>query len=179
VAINYKEWNEQLLKARKSESHALALYLWRIVNGILKTRGLEVNGFDREGIAEVAMESTRDHQRLLIYQSGKVDTVKFAAYVSFWFRKVQPLWRGCKAGSSATTKPRIKDINERVALYLLADLIEILDKGFASEIAQVRKQKFEAFFETKEFDYVVKSMRHRTFGPHHLVILANSLLEPK
>ncbi len=176
MTINYKEWNEQLVRARKAEAATLAHIIREIAHGILKQRNFEYEGFEHEDIGEVAIEATRDHQRLLIYQSGKVDPVKFAAYVSFWFRKVQPIWRACAAGPSTTTKPRINDINERISLYMLAELLEALDKSHSPEFAKIRRDRFEHFFNSPDFAYVVKSMRHRTFGPHHFVMLANSLL---
>lgn len=134
-------------------------------------RGLDYEGFEKESITDLVSQASRDRQRLLIYQSGRLDHVKFAAYLCFWFRKLKPIWKG----SDKATGKRVPDINERISLYMLAEMLYELDKRHKPDVAKVRKQNFEGFFSSPRFEYVIKSMRNRTFGPHHFAILADSL----
>lgn len=137
----------------------------------MKERGLGYEGYEQEAISDLVSQASRDRQRLLIYQSGRLDHVKFAAYLCFWFRKIKPIWKGIV---EATGK-RLPDINERIALYMLAEIVYQLDKNHKPEVADARRRNFEDFFNSPRFEYTVKSMRTRTFGPHHIVMLADSL----
>jgi hypothetical protein len=171
VTIDWKRTCADFEKERANDGQELYRALRTIVPGILKERGYEQDGLIIEDLAEVARETARDVQRLLIYQAGEVDLIKYASYLAFWFRKLQPLPRAWLPSPAGGTKKPVHDINERLSLYLMsAFLHQMCVREKISDAGKV-PLAFEAFFRSTTYDYVVKSMRHRTFGPHHYVIL--------
>ncbi len=158
------------LDARADKNfRALKIYLPRL----MADRGYtDSDGVLDQDLREVARETARDIQRLLIYQSGDLDRLKYAAYLGFWFRKLQPIPRAFQVGASPTgSRSTVHDINERVALFLMAEVYLAICTVDNVEGIDKQRAAFERFFKSETYDYVVQSMRHRTFGPHHFVML--------
>jgi hypothetical protein len=143
-------------------------------------------------IIDLARFFLRDIQRIKEQQKDKVSSIKFAGYWGFWIRKLKPLSRAFKAGDDITDpKNEIITINEVVALevslsFLLRisqfaqhDIVIDVVRGACSkknartcngsDCLRQATRDFMIFKNALNLKYLIHSMRHRTFGPHHFV----------
>ncbi len=120
-------------------------------------------------LSEIAYHAAKDIQRLNVYQNDGLDPLKAAAYFAFWIRKLKPI------GSAENGGKQITDINERVAVAIFTALISEItstNKNYEETIVP-RLKKF--LNQDQDYNYLIDSMRHRTFGPHHFYIMARTL----
>lgn len=142
-------------------------------------------------VAELSKYFLRDINRLRERQSNRISCVKFAGYWAFWIRKLKPISLAFHVGSEKTTKDEVTHINELVALEVSISYIlkvgnlshteTISDPirgacrlrlaGNCDGISCVRQSAYDyvRFDDAANLKYLVYSMRHRTFGPHHFV----------
>ena len=146
----------------------------------------------RKNVFNVAKYFLRDINRIRDRQDGSISAIKFAGYWGFWIRKLKPLSRAFKFGDSRDDyKKEIVEVNELVALEIsvafivrIGSLVEhkvVIDpirgncgcrNTGACDGAECAKQAAISFMKFNNYlnlRYIVYSMRHRTFGPHHLV----------
>jgi hypothetical protein len=143
----------------------------------------------------------RDMDRLYAVHQKLVHSSKHIAYMAFWIRKLKPVDTSYpiaeldRAGHSNTDideSLEIRDINERISLYYMFDLMKayVFDghieapQGMSkSSFLQNIELAFANFLKGRigpvlddRFEAVVYDMRYRTFGPHHVVHLVNHIL---
>jgi hypothetical protein len=134
----------------------------------------------------------RDIQRIQERQKNKVSSIKFAGYWGFWIRKLKPISRAFRRGDDKNDPfKEIIHINELVALEIsicfilrigaFAEHNVVIDviRGACKERARnacngvdcVKEAAidFMKFQNALNLKYLIHSMRHRTFGPHHFV----------
>lgn len=133
----------------------------------------------------------RDINRIRAQQGDQVTAAKFAGYLGFWIRKLRPL---SMAFFVEETEPEseIVHFNELVGLNLaLVYLIEDGKGGGELAFDPIRNSCDNAECDGRQclvkyvnlylslssnYDYIIYSMRHRTFGPHHLVSILEHLV---
>lgn len=153
----------------------IVIGLQRNVPTLCAEHGFEAKGLESEAYDEVAKKAVRDIQRLLIYQAGNLEFLKYSAYISFWFRKLQPIRDAARIRADGTAFGVARDLNERCAVWLMgcSQWTHYIRKDEANGLS-IRK-KYREFFSSPDFEYAIDSMRNRTFGPHHFVLLAKMI----
>jgi hypothetical protein len=134
----------------------------------------------------------RDINRIRDRQDGSISSIKFAGYWGFWIRKLKPLSKAYRFDADKNDpNNKIIEINELVALeisvaFLLrigvfAEIGVVIDLMRGNCARRLDNQcdgaacvmqsaiDFKKFNNALNLRYIVYSMRHRTFGPHHLV----------
>ncbi len=132
-------------------------------------------------------------------KSDGVSIYKYAGYWAFWIRKTKPITYAVKKSNlqikpsgeygSSDFQDELLDINERVALEIALSLIVLSRKENLIEADTVRFQcskkeicdgsqclikywrELFNFNEKGVLNYLIYSMRYRTFGPHHFVLM--------
>lgn len=141
---------------------------------------------------EAAYYFLRDINRIRAQQGDKVTAAKFAGYLGFWIRKLKPL---SMAFEEAEDDPgaEIVYLNELVGLQLALNYLIEDGKGKNEKLAfdpiRYRCEEIDCdgrkclrdyirmyLSLTTNYDYIIYSMRHRTFGPHHLVSILEHLV---
>jgi hypothetical protein len=168
MTIDWKKANKEFKNELEDQTIQLSLSLQSIIPQALKAEGFEPDfgGTTEKLLREVAFQSSKDLIKIRLYQQDDVDIHKMVAYVCFWIRKVKPI-----PAYPVNGKARV-DINERLSLWMMSAIItRMYQKRNDPRLPQV-SEKFKKFFAiTALFDYVVHSLRYRTFGPHHYVII--------
>jgi hypothetical protein len=153
---------------------------------------------------DVIEHHDRDMDRLYtVHQPKKlVHLTKHIGYLAFWIRKLKPvdssypapeIEEAARNKRSIDETKEVRDINERICLWYMFHLLRAsigtgqlptppglsADK-FQSNLDAVflkfRKEPAGGPVLADQFDVHVYDMRYRTFGPHHLVNLANYLI---
>lgn len=145
-----------------------------IVSKLMTRHGVKSYYMSRKDMDEAMMACGKDIEKMAIFQHDNIEVMKLVGYMCFWIRKIKPF-------HSAVTPAgeKITDINERFSLWLL-ELLGCMQmrrgdpankKVYSNaDIADVRSRFDQFFKDEKYFNYVIHSMRARTFGPHHFVI---------
>lgn len=144
-------------------------------------------------VAEMSTYFLRDLNRLREQQKEKVSSIKFAGYWGFWLRKLKPISNAFIRGSDRNNpRNEVAHINELVALEIsisyILKIAGISDTGGSitdpirgacskhlskecdgSECVKKSAYDFLRFQNAGNLKYLIYSMRHRTFGPHHFV----------
>jgi hypothetical protein len=136
---------------------------------------------------EVATFLLKDLLRLATYQDDEISSTKFAAYWAFWIRKLKPVRVAWKTVD--TVRREVTDINERVAL---AVAFHFLRRRNGTRTDSIRKlcsrgcdgatcwsdylDRYTRFHNNQFSEYLVYSLGKRTFGPHHLCAVFDSLV---
>ena len=156
-------------------------------------------------ILETARFLVRDLERLVERQGDSVSIYKYAGYWAFWIRKIKPITFAIPSDRTSLSiagtvrsfdlQHEHTDINERVSLEIAialikrhrlenqtsgADSVRAACSGRGMCNGQICLEKFwdqYTRFNDGEFsNYLFYSMRFRTFGPHHYVMLMQSLV---
>lgn len=170
---------------------ALSTLASKIINDILKRENVSAD-LNPNAMFDVSKFFLRDIYRLDAQQSGSVSIAKFAGYFGFWIRKLKPIENAFTGTQNGSSKP-VVDVNELVALNVGIAIIEEFRRAgvftdYVGEKCPYTNEcnKTDCFlrFAKRYFDfedgyhkeYIMYSMRHRTFGPHHFAILFEQLL---
>ena len=151
----------------------ISLLLRDICFKALDARKIKADFGTVEQFREIAVYAAKDLQRLQIYQKDQVDPIKMAAYVGFWVRKLKPFTNGYGPDGKA-----IRPINEHISIIVsFALLTRWMKEGSIPPIEGI-EEKIRRFYQNEAlFSYIVHSMRFRTFGPHHFVIVMKMVCE--
>jgi len=124
-------------------------------------------------IDQVGLSCGKDLEKMAIFYNDSIDVSKFIGYACFWVRKIKPYHN-----ATTTAGNPFKSVNEYFSIWLAKELGEMHWKSHDEpEKCQQFIDNYEAFLADKEFfDYVVMSMKARTFGPHHYVMWLKSLM---
>jgi hypothetical protein len=140
---------------------------------------------------QVGRRLARDLDRLKNIQGDAVNSNKVAGYWGFWIRKVKPITHAYDPSRSkkpSDPKAEIHDINEKIALAFAVDYL--IERGKDPTVDHFRLQCKQPCdgrgciirlghellkVNSKFAEYVVYSMRYRTFGPHHFVMFLDQL----
>lgn len=153
---------------------------------------------------DVVEHHDRDMDRLYtVHQPKKlVHPSKHIAYLAFWVRKLKPVdssypisevEEAIKLDRPIDDSREVRDVNERICLWYMFRLLNAcIGIGQIAPPNGMTADKFlsnldSVFLKFREepsggpvlndrFDAHVYDMRYRTFGPHHLVHLANYLI---
>src|SRR4029077_19572145 len=146
----------------------------------------------KKTVFSVARYFLRDINRIRDRQDGSISSIKFAGYWGFWIRKLKPLSNAYRFGADKNDhNNEVIEINELVALEIsVAFILRIgtfAEHGVVIDLirgscSQRRDQTcngavcvkesaidFMKFRDALNLRYIVYSMRHRTFWPHHFV----------
>jgi hypothetical protein len=129
----------------------------------------------------------RDINKLLANQDEGVIGTKYIGYFAFWLRKLKPI--AFAYLSSDTTRSReIININEIVAIEMAVSMLsrngkrrlgsirEVCDLPCTGEACIARFSNNLLEYQDYKFHrYLVYSMAHRTFGPHHFCSILDSI----
>jgi hypothetical protein len=155
---------------------------------IVEAIGVKKTAYEisREKVLEVAQYFLKDLRRLAIPQENEIADTKYAAYWAFWVRKIKPVR---VAWLDDAKQDEITDINERAALELAIATVKHAGKHPACLIrgaclitcdgSRCVEQYTSDYFTVNEnyySEYIVYSMGKRTFGPHHLCAVLDSIL---
>lgn len=125
-------------------------------------------------------------------------------YLGFWIRKVKPIRLAYPQGTadSEIDIHEVADINERMAIKLALYMLEDFRSSAAEPVFEdpiflacnQRRQnagmpkcggcdclsaytsQYFSLLDQEHFNYLIYSMRFRTFGPHNFVAILDSLL---
>ena len=166
----------------------------QIIEGILDDFGVDAE-IDKEIVLDLTEFFLRDIYRIDRQQRGSISVAKFAGYWGFWIRKLKPLSQPKPIADCVLEENEIKAINEYVAVvYAVKFLIELRGGAVFDDHVSQRCREIESGacdgmkcvsqytekymnFENRFFlRYIVYSMRHRTFGPHHFALLIETLI---
>lgn len=152
---------------------------------------------------EIAEFFLRDINRISEQQQESISLSKYHGYMGFWIRKLKPVSlafpNSNQAGAIASPSEgvddvdwdkEITDVNERIALRVVlnqimnADSDESLDPVRRSCKVSCDKVSCVKLFSSEYFnakggqnmDYLIHSMRRRTFGPHHMAMLCEFII---
>lgn len=175
-----------VLEPSQEEVRALAEYGHRLIMRYLDAIGVSAP-ISMKTMVELAYFCYRDIYRIKIQQDDHVTAAKFAGYLGFWIRKLKPISRAFRIDADIDDpNAEIVEINELAALQIAINVLIEDGKGGAETQLHdpVRRncqdntcdgkvcltEYIRLYFglETNS-DYIIYSMRHRTFGPHHLV----------
>lgn len=140
----------------------------------------------------------RDMYRIENEQNGKISATKFAGYWAFWIRKIKPIGSAFDpTNENFGTKTHLAEkttINEVVAVDVGLNFLAHEGKGQpdghvhdfirydcktecnGSDCMLSYAQKFFEFRKNINQKYLLSSMSHRTFGPHHTTMLFEQLV---
>lgn len=175
-----------VLEPSQDEVKELAETAHRLIESYL--REIDVSAIiSRKTVVELAYFFYRDIYRIKVQQNDQVTAAKFAGYLGFWIRKLKPISQAFKVGTD-TEDPNLEilEINELAGLQVSINvLIEDGKGGSETQLHDpVRRNCQDNTCDGKvclteyvrlyfglptNVDYILYSMRHRTFGPHHLV----------
>ena len=113
----------------------------------------------------------------MLYHGDSVEFTKMIAYACFWLRKLKPV-SDTTISSVTHESEKVHEVNEYIFLYLMKELtVTFIEDGMVDLDPQSTLNKLKIFFEDKGLvEYITHSMRRRTFGPHHYVIILKMLL---
>lgn len=137
----------------------------------------------------------RDIYRIEYQQRDDIALTKFAGYLGFWIRKLKPVSSAFPANKSEDAD-EIININEILALsisiYIITRELEKNEHqrifsgalyspcsdcpGQAECFARYVKRHL-AYHNHSNQRYLTYSMRARTFGPHHFVVILENLIQ--
>ncbi len=139
----------------------------------------------------------RDMYRIESEQRGTVSATKFAGYWAFWIRKVKPIGHAYDPSNPNFQIDRqlseIDTINELMGIDVAINFLADLGKGNVHDVhdfirfdcanscdgASCLRTYAKAFFNFHDGinqKYLINSLAHRTFGPHHLTIILENLV---
>ncbi len=177
----------------QSEVRDLAAATEVFIKEYLGELGVEFE-LSRKTLIETAFFFYRDLYRIRAHQSDQITAGKFAGYLGFWIRKLKPISRAFAIGvNKSDDNLEILEINEFIGLQFAMNLLVEDGKGFADDQLHdpIRRnctdetcdgkscllEYFQAYVALPaNVDYIIYSMRHRTFGPHHLVTILEHLV---
>ncbi len=175
-----------VLEPSQDEVTDLAENAHRLIERYLHEINVEAH-ISKKTIVELAYFFYRDIYRIKVQQNDHVTAAKFAGYLGFWIRKLKPISEAFNIGANKEDPNlEIIEINELAALQIAINVLIQDGKGGAeSELHDpVRRNCQDNTCDGKvclteyirlyfglptNVDYILYSMRHRTFGPHHLV----------
>lgn len=140
----------------------------------------------------------RDIYRLSNEQTDSIAITKYAGYWAFWVRKLKPIrWafdRDHAEYGSQQENSELSNINELIALEIAITLlpserVENVGPPLADpnrshcqkscngvDCFNLYAKDFFSVHDRYNENYIIYSMRHRTFGPHHMTMLLDSIV---
>lgn len=149
-------------------------------------------------LKELSNYFLRDLYRINEQQRGTISSTRFAGYWAFWIRKIKPIAylydKTATEYETDTESSEITDINERIAIQLGLKFLAHEGKGVSGQLHDFVRSQCDrtdctgkecvnnyatdlfGFHDSLHQEYLVQSMKHRTFGPHHITIIFEHLL---
>ncbi|WP_448202631.1 hypothetical protein [Azospirillum sp. sgz302134] len=179
---------------RGSRAADLAVHFHNLALRILDARGIEAT-LSRASFFDVADRYLVDAERFSAEEPDGVRPSKHVGYIAFWIRKLKPLSNAVvdtesEKDAAHSGLKEIVDINEQMAIWMAfeqlrdfaqAQEIEVHDGASGTDYKLIYTERLfricvDRFCEQKVdvngsnmFDRLVRDLRYRTFGPHHLV----------
>lgn len=169
----------------------LAALTQRLIVRSLEKGGISNYTLSFKRIRQLAEALIKDLRRVEDNQGSGIALTKVVGYWAFWIRKTHPVIVAYE-GKSDSPQAEIPDINERVALEFAVSFIasqnrtgSTIHDPFRSECKQAcdgsacvaKYAKYMLDVHDHVFEkYLIYSMRFRTFGPHHFVMMLDQML---
>lgn len=174
--MDLKAIAEHLNAEVEREAIAYARDIDLLANGALKELGAVHYSIVKPCVYEAAFNAAKDIYKNMLYHPNGIEQIKLFGYLCFWVRKIKPVMGGVKADGSP-----FRDINEMVAIRMAAQLCIRYAKLHREDIpnsdVDAVKNRAKAFLnDPRRVDYLIHSMRYRTFGPHHFVMLLQNVV---
>lgn len=174
-AMTLKELSSHLYALVNAEAPAYAKLIDGMARSSLRSLNIELASVSKEGVIEAAYNAAKDMIKYNLYHPGGVELIKQFGYLCFWVRKVKPIMGGTKDGKQPL------DVNELVSIRMATQLCvkyaiccpEDLPEG-GVEAVRARAKAF--LNDERRIGYLVHSMRYRTFGPHHYVLILQNIV---
>lgn len=164
-----------------------------LISAILSSIKVEAT-IDKDILEDVAHFFLRDIYRIDRQQKSSISVSKFAGYWAFWLRKLKPI-SGPKALTDEAKKySEARSINEIVSLQFGLEMLMKFrgSDGLSDNVMRSCKRKSEKLCDGSQclkkysekyldFDnefyheYIIYSLRNRTFGPHHFALLFENI----
>ena len=185
--------------AAKQKSKAKKLHI--LIKKILEKKCLHLASVSLECCLNIITHYDRDVIRLANAQeSKKLHPSKPIGYLAFWIRKLKPISNAyplnlLSKSPTGELSEECLDINEMVAIYIMGYLLEkYAEKGVLIPNQSKEKTLATTIRVTETFHDLLNSrlflgseagnvfsslkhdMRYRTFGPHHMVHIVNSII---
>lgn len=168
-----------------------------LIAKLLGTTGVKPDEYilDDDTLLEVAAFFLRDIYRIDQQQRGTVSIAKWAGYWAFWIRKLKPISMVAKDAYYKITVEDAVNINELIAIQFALEIVgeyrseakfedrvmqactlAAEDKCDGVECFWKHAEKYLNFGEEFFSEYIIYSMRNRTFGPHHFALLIENMI---
>jgi hypothetical protein len=175
VNLTLREIATHLEEAVKSESVAYARDMETIIDSQMKEIGVDYKEIPRSSIQEAAYSAAKDIYKITLYHPDGIDTMKVFGYFCFWVRKIKPVH-----GATQYGKP-FRHINELLSIHMAAHLCVRFAENHPTKIPNkdvegVKRRALNFIQDSRRVDYLVHSMRYRTFGPHHYVMILQNII---
>lgn len=154
-----------------SESDRIDKLLHGIIPQILKRRGVAPYDLDSELVRQTAYHTAKDLAKLAIYQDDRVDPIKQIGTLCFWVRKLKPV-----RSATYISGQEMYDANERLSLWMLKNNVVAWLQRENIYKAGVNSAFNRLWNDQEYFDYLIHCLRYRTFGPHHYIVLARTIV---
>lgn len=186
-----------MTSAQSRYAASLALATHRLIERTLNAGGVTQFTLSPIRIRQLADALEKDLRRIEDNQGAGIALTKVVGYWAFWIRKTRPVIIAYEGIAPASGEPNlfseIADINERVALEFAVSALSsqsreggVIHDPFRSECkasscdgrACMRAYaRYTLNIHDNVFEkYLLYSMRFRTFGPHHFVMLLDQML---
>lgn len=160
-----------------------ALRLHNLLFALCKSRNVQIEVSD-DCLVQVASHYHKDLSKLEYHQGNEISVNKRIAGLSFWVRRLKPIRYAAKIHSDI----EICDINEQVAVWLMAELLlRYADHPNATAImrrANVNPRRpylndyLVRYWSAGDwFNYtsLIYNLRFRNISPHHMALLLDSI----
>lgn len=173
--VDFQKIAKELDKVVKKTAVVYARDVESLIYAILKERGIGFNEVPRSYIQEAAYNASKDIHKHMLYHPDGLEQLKVIGYLCFWVRKIKPI-----IGATEMGKP-LKEANEIVAVHMAGELCVKYARAYPGDIPEkdpeaVKKRVTSFLRDKRRIKYLVHSMRYRTFGPHHFVMLLQNIV---
>lgn len=178
----------------KNEKKFFSLSSYGVIQNFISHYEATIH-IDKHTLAEVSDFFLRDITRIDKQQRGSVSIAKWAGYWAFWLRKLKPITVTERPESSNLSKEDAVNINEIVAIQFAFEVVSQFRMSSQLQDHVSRKckkhkrgacdglscfknhvNKYVNFEDEFYYNYIIYSLRNRTFGPHHFALLLENII---
>lgn len=171
-----QEFGKKLLKEYQA--------IYNIIYLSCEREGVNIE-ISRPRLADVTIHSQKDILKLEDHQGEKISPTKRIAGLAFWIRRIKPITRAYRKGSSK----EIHDINEQCAIWIASRVLvdyakpknnnyifKDIDNPNVHCMFREYLRKFWGIDDFYNYHMMVYSLHYRNFSPHHLSLLFDSII---
>lgn len=167
--------SKRLNEIVKVEAAKYAKDLETLVDKELSELCVDYKEVPRSLLEEAAFNCAKDIYKIALYHPDGVEPLKAFGYMCFWVRKIKPIVNPTKNGNP------FDQINELISIHLGAALCLRYARQHPDDVpngdADAVKRRAQVLLnDNRRMDYLIHSMRYRTFGPHHYVMILQNIV---